>query len=40
MTDWFTQFDESLWFKADDTGEDEAQFIMRALHLQPGDRAW
>lgn len=38
MSDWFSTFDESLWLKPDDTGEDEAQFLMKALHLQPGMR--
>lgn len=38
MIDWFQTFDESLWLRPDETGEADAQFIMLALHLQPGDR--
>lgn len=38
MSDWFQIFNESLWLKSDDAGEDEAQFLMQALHLHTGDR--
>ena len=38
MPDWYQTFDESLWLKGDDTGEDEAQFIINALCLRLGER--
>ena len=34
--EWFVTFDEALWLKGDDTGQDEAQFIKRALRLRKG----
>ena len=36
MREWFEKFDEKLWLKPDDIGEDEAQFIKRVLHLRKG----
>ncbi|MHB0935978.1 MAG: class I SAM-dependent methyltransferase [Armatimonadota bacterium] len=38
MTEWFEAFDIDLWLKADETGEEDAPFILNALALQPGDR--
>ena len=34
--DWTARFAENLWLKPDGTGEDEAAFIRRALHLRRG----
>ncbi len=36
MTEWSETIDERLWLQPDDTGEQEARFIMTALDLQPG----
>jgi GrpB-like predicted nucleotidyltransferase (UPF0157 family)/protein-L-isoaspartate O-methyltransferase len=38
MGDWFEYYPESLWLQPDDTGSEEAQFIIGALYLKPGDR--
>ena len=38
MLDWFQQFDDRLWLKDDDTGEEDARFLLRALAPRPGDR--
>lgn len=34
--EWFHHFDESLWLKSDETGVEEAQFIIRTLALKNG----
>ena len=33
-SEWFLRFDESLWLKSDDIGEEDAQFIRRVLRLR------
>ena len=33
---WFDNYDRNFGLKADDTGEDEARFIRRVLHLRRG----
>jgi len=38
MTEWIETIDERLWLHPDETGEDDARFIMTALGLQPGRR--
>jgi len=38
VNDWFRHLEDSQWLKSDDTGSDEAQFIMKALCLKAGDR--
>lgn len=38
MSDWFETIDECLWLHPDETGEDDAQFIIRTMGLQPGMR--
>jgi len=34
--EWFGTFDQQFWLKGDDTGQDEAEFIRRALRLRKG----
>ncbi len=36
MSDWFGTLDDTLWLKSDESGEDEARFIKRSLHLRKG----
>ncbi|MHB9108358.1 MAG: SAM-dependent methyltransferase [Armatimonadota bacterium] len=38
MTEWFETFEKCCWLKADETGEEDAPFILDALALKPGDR--
>ena len=35
--EWFNLFLEKLWLKSDNTGEDEARFLIRVLRLRKGD---
>lgn len=35
--DWSQHLQDSHWLKGDDTGSDEAEFIMKAVRLRPGD---
>jgi len=37
LSEWFLHLDKSLWLKGDDTGEEDAQFIVRTLALKSGD---
>ena len=37
VSDWFVHFPEDLWLKTDDTGAEEARFIMEVLRLKRGD---
>ena len=34
--EWFENFDEQLWLKPDDIGQDEARFVKKALRLRKG----
>lgn len=36
--DWFHHYHEELWLKGDDTGIQDAQFIMNVLDLNAGDK--
>ena len=36
MKEWFENFDDKLWLRTDDSGEDEAGFIKKALRLRKG----
>jgi SAM-dependent methyltransferase len=38
MGDWYEHYPENLWLQADDTGREDAQFIVSALRLGLGDR--
>lgn len=38
MTEWFRAFDDSLWLRADEGGQDEAAFVKKALGLRRGQR--
>jgi len=38
--EWFGTFDQQFWLKGDDTGQDEAEFIRRALRLRKGQAGW
>ena len=36
QTEWFVNLDDNLWLKPDDSGQEEADFIKRALRLRKG----
>lgn len=36
MKEWFENFDDKLWLRPDDSGEDEARFIKKASRLRKG----
>jgi cyclopropane fatty-acyl-phospholipid synthase-like methyltransferase len=36
MKDWTIDFAEDFWLKPDDVGAEEAAFLIKALHLRPG----
>ena len=38
MDDWYKDFDDDLWLKADDMPDEQARFIKRALRLRKGRR--
>ena len=38
MSEWFHHLDDSLWLEPDDSGEQEALFIRKALRLKRGRR--
>ena len=37
MTEWFSTMDDRLWLPPDEVGEEEARFVLKALHLRPED---
>ena len=37
MPDWFETMEDRFWLHPDDVGGAEARFILKALHLRPGD---
>jgi cyclopropane fatty-acyl-phospholipid synthase-like methyltransferase len=38
LENWFQQYEESLWLQQDETGENDAAFLISALSLKPGER--